>query len=385
MARDIAEDHLNSCAPQTILFTSADNDTYPLWYAQEVENIRPDVRVIVTSLLGTDWMIDQMKTRVNQSDPIPFSWSHDKYVGDNRNYIPYYDKGPVSKDSVMSLQTAMAFMGSDSNRLQSEGGESLNYLPTKNLYLSVDKATVLDNGTVPKADSAEIPSRIAFTFPGNNLLKNDMAELNVAAANHWERPISFTYPPYNLGLENYVEDQGLAYRLTPVKPHDANGVDLKDMYTNLMTKFKFGGGEKPDIYFDENGRRELLSIRGAYISLGGALAASGSRDSALKVLNYGYKMIDPSTLSYGMVSTGNMQDISSLQYANAFYQAGDTKRSLEIANAVIRDCRQQLAYYNSLGDNASNYFQRDQQTASAIIEQMERLVGMINGSGKPLK
>jgi hypothetical protein len=236
---------------------------------------------------------------------------------------------------------------------------------------------------VPEADSADIPSRIPFIFPGNNLLKNDMAELNVAAANHWERPIYFTYPPYNLGLENYVEDQGLAYRLTPVKPHDVNGVDVPDMYTNLMTKFKFGGGEKPDIYFDENGRRELLSIRGAYVSLGAALAASGSRDSALKVLNYGYKMIDPSTLSYGMVSTGNMQDISSLQYANAFYQAGDTKRSLEIANAAIRDCRQQLAYYNSLGDNASNYFQRDQQTASAIIEQMERLVGMINGTPKP--
>ena len=385
LARDIAEDHLNSCAPQAILFTSADNDTYPLWYAQEVENIRPDVRVIVTSLLGTDWMIDQMKSRVNQSDPIPFSWPHDKYVGDNRNYIPYYDKGPFPKDSVMSLQAAMAFMGSDSNRLQSESGESLNYLPTKNLYLSVDKATVLRNGTVPEADSADIPSRIPFVFPGNNLLKNDMAELNVAAANHWERPIYFTYPPYNLGLENYVEDQGLAYRLTPVKPHDANGVDLPDMYTNLMTKFKFGGGEKPDIYFDENGRRELLSIRGAYVSLGTALATSGSRDSALKVLNYGYKMIDPSTLSYGMVSTGNMQDISSLQYANAFYQAGDTKRSLEIANAVMRDCRQQLAYYNSLGDNASNYFQRDQQTASGILAQMEQLVGMINGTGKPLK
>jgi hypothetical protein len=330
-------------------------------------------------------MIDQMKTRVNQSDPIPFSWPHDKYVGDNRNYIPYYDKGPVPKDSVMSLQAAMAFMGSDSNRLQSENGESLNYLPTKNLYLSVDKATVLDNGTVPKADSADIPSRIAFTFPGNNLLKNDMAELNVAAANQWERPIYFTYPPTNLGLENYVEDQGLAYRLTPVKPRDANGVDLTDMYTNLMTKFKFGGGEKPDVYFDENGRRELLSIRGAYVSLGAALAASGRRDSALKVLNYGYQMIDPSTLSYGMVSTGNMQDIYSLQYANAFYQAGDTKRSLEIANAVIRDCRQQLAYYNSLGDNASNYFQRDQQTASGIMAQMEQLVGMINGTGKPLK
>jgi hypothetical protein len=387
LARDIAADHLNSCAPQSILFTSADNDTYPLWYAQEVENVRPDVRVIVTSLLGTDWMIDQMRTRVNQSAPIPFSWTHDKYVGDLRNYIPYYDKGPFPKDSAMSLQAAMAFMASDSNRLQSESGESLNYLPTKNLYLPVDKATVLRNGTVPMADSASIPSRIYFTFPGTNLLKNDMAELNVAAAGNWERPIYFTYPPYNLGLENFSEDQGLAYRLSPVKRDPNSNIDLPGMYTNLMTKFRFGGGEKPNVYFDENGRRELLSIRGAFVTLGSALAQSGKRDSALRVLNYGYKMLDPTTLSYGMVSTGNMQDISALQYATAFFQAGDSKKAMEVANAAMRDCRQQLAYYNSLSENGSAYFQRDQQTASAIVGQLERLVTMINAGGivPPLK
>lgn len=359
LARDIAADHLNSCASQAVLFTSADNDTYPLWYAQEVENIRPDVRVIVTSLLGTDWMIDQMQTKVNQSKPIPFSWPHEKYVGDNRNYIPYYDKGPFPKDSVMSLGDVMAFMGSDSNQLQTQGGESVDYMPTRNWYIPYDG------------------QRINFTFPANTLFKNDMAELNVIAANRWERPICFTYPPYNLGLENFVENEGLAYRLTPERQRDSanGGIDVKNMYTNLMTKFRFGGGEKPNVYFDENGRRELLSIRGAYSQLGSTLALSGRRDSALKVLNYGYKMLDPTTLAYGMVSAGNMQDIASLQYASAFYQAGDRKMATLIANAAMRDCRQQIAYYNSLGDAGAAYFQRDQQTAAAIIHQLEGMLG----------
>lgn len=380
LARDIASDHLNSCPPQTVLFTSADNDTYPLWYAQEVENIRPDVRVIVTSLLGTDWMIDQLKTKVNQSDPIPISWAHDKYVGDNRNYVPYYDQTHFPKDSFMNLNEAMAFMGSDSTRLQTESGESLNYTPTKNFYLPVDKETVLHNGTVAAADSAEIPDRIDFTFPGNILFKNDLAELNIIAADKWERPVAFTFPPYNLGLENFTEDEGLAYRLTPVKAKDANGnIDMDNMYTTLTTKFRSGGGEKPNVYFDENGRRELLSIRQAYARLGAALAISGRRDSALRVLNYGYKMIDPSTLSYGMVSAGNFQDIASLQYANAYYEAGDMKRAAEIANAAILDCKQQLAYYNSLSESAGAAFQRDQQTANGIIQQLE---GMLN-SMKP--
>jgi hypothetical protein len=161
------------------------------------------------------------------------------------------------------------------------------------------------------------------------------------------------------------------------------GIDLKNMYTNLMTKFRFGGGEKPDVYFDENGRRELLSIRGAYSQLGSALALSGRRDSALKVLNYGYKMMDPTTLSYGMVSSQNMQDIASLQYATAFYQAGDMKMATLIANATIRDCQQQLTYYNSLGDAGANYFQRDQQTATAIIRQLEGMLVMMNPGKKP--
>jgi hypothetical protein len=211
------------------------------------------------------------------------------------------------------------------------------------------------------------------------LYKNDLAELNIIAANNWKRPIYFTYPPYNLGLENYVINEGLAYRLTPIRQENRNGgVDANNMYTTLMTKFKFGGGEKPKVYFDENGRRELLSIRGAYTMLGTALASDGKKDSALRVLNYAYKMVDPTTLPYGMVSTGNMEDITSLQYANAYFLAGDKVKATLIANAAIRDCRQQIAYYNSLGEAAGNYFQRDQQTANGIMQQLEGMLKDMN-------
>jgi hypothetical protein len=269
----------------------------------------------------------------------------------------------------------MAFMANDSTRLQTQTGESINYLPTKNLYLPVDRSVVLHNGTVAASDSANIPGRISFVFPGNDIYKNDLAELNIIAANNWKRPIYFTYPPYNIGLENYVVNEGLAYRLTPIRQQDRNGgIDMDHMFTTLLTKFKFGGGEKPGIYFDENGRRELLSIRGSYAMLGAALASDGRRDSALRVLNYGYQMVDPTTLPYGLVSSGNMENITSLQYANAFYLAGDKTKATQIANAAIRDCRQQVAYYNSQGENAGAYFQRDQQTASGILQQLEGLL-----------
>jgi hypothetical protein len=375
LARDAASDYLNSCAPESILYTGGDNDTYPLWYAQEVENIRPDVRVIITSLLGTDWMIDKLKRKVNQSDTIPMSWSHDKYEGDNRNYVPYFSRGGPAKDSFMNLNAAMTFMASDSTRLPTEGGESMNYLPTKNLYLPVDRQTVLKNGTLTPRDSAHMEDRVSFTVPVNGLFKNDLMELNIMAADQWKRPIYFTQP-YGLGLNNYVEDEGLAYRLMPVKHSEGDpseAVNVPVMYDNLMNKFRFGGAEKRDIYFDENGRRILLSIRRAFAVLANALAAMGNRDSALQVLNRGYTMIQPSTLPYGMVSADNMHDITSLQYAFAYFQSGDSLRGQQIADQVIRDCQEQLTYYQSLPEGNEGYFSREQQSAAGIMKQLQEL------------
>jgi Protein of unknown function (DUF2723) len=388
LARDVAADYLNSCAPQAILFTAADNDTYPLWYAQEVENVRPDVRVIVTTLLGTDWMINELKRAVNQSKPIPISWSTDKYLGDSRNYIPISDQGPlkIPKGSYMDLSAAMAFMGSDSTEVETQGGERINYSPTGNFSLPVDRQTVLANGTVPLKDSARIVDTLKFTFPGQNLFKNDLMELNVMAANHWNRPICFSQP-YGLGINSYIQDDGLTYRLEPLHAEPGEQpVDKDVMYRNLMDKFKFGGAEHPNVYFDENGRRTLLTIRNAFSTLAQALVTAGNKDSALKVLNYGYKMIDPTTLPYGYTSEDDRQDIISIQYAYAYFLAGDAAKGNLIADAIIRDCHQQIDYYNSLSDNQAADFRRDLQTAQQIIQQLEGMkTQFVPGAGKGLK
>jgi Protein of unknown function (DUF2723) len=373
LARDAAADYLNSCAPQAILFTGGDNDTYPLWYDQEVENIRPDVRVIVTSLLGTDWMINQLRDKVNQSEPIPMSWSPDKILGDRRNYLPFSDQGGMVKNQSMDLGAAMEFMGSDSNQLETQGGDRINYFNTHNFTIPVDRQAVLASGTVALKDSARILDKVAFSFPGNALLKNDLMQLNIIAANKWKRPIYFTQP-YGLGLNSFIQNDGLAYRLVPLKTEpNTNLVDVDTMYRNLMTRFKFGGAEKPNVYFDENGRRILMSIRSAYATLGEVLAAGGSRDSALKVLNYGYQMVNPTSMPYGMTSADNRHNITSMQYAYAFYMAGDSLKGQQIVDAVIRDCRQQLEYYNALSESQLSDLKQDQQTASQIMSQAEGL------------
>jgi hypothetical protein len=162
--------------------------------------------------------------------------------------------------------------------------------------------------------------------------------------------------------------------LVPLKGSDNSydgNVNVDTMYNNVMTKFKFGGADKPNVYFDENGRRTLLTIRRAFFTLGLALVAEGKKDSALKVLNYGDKMINHTTLPYAMVSgQGSLHNIVGMQYAYAYYMAGDSKKGDEIGDEIIKDCQQQLAYYDSVSSDVQFIYQQEQQTAGGIMKQL---------------
>ena len=198
--------------------------------------------------------------------------------------------------------------------------------------------------------------------------------LNIIAANNWKRPIYFTQPQ-GLGLNNFLQSDGMTYRLVPLKmdPNGSDAVNTKAGYKNEMSNFFFGGAQYPNVYFDENSRRSLMTMRRSFSSAGNVLAITGKRDSAQKVLNYGYKMMVPSSFRYGMVSSGNMQDITSLQYAYSCYLAGDKEKGDRIADDVISDCQQQIEYYNSLSDNEAGYFQKDLQTAEGIIKELQEM------------
>ncbi len=363
MARDLATDYLESCAPNAIVISFGDNDTYPLWYAQEVEGIRRDVRVINSSLLGIDWYINQLRYKINNSDPIDPIWSSDQIEGSNRDIIlaasyiynnnpeliaAYYRKAGVTTPpgQPVDLYTMMKdFAGSDdmSKTERGGGGNTYNIFPTNRVFVPVDSALVRSNGTVNPED--QIVSQLQFDIPKNIIQKNDAAILNIIAANKWKRPIYFTSSRPQLGFDKYLRQDGMAYRLVPVENGNVNQPWVED---KMMNKFVFGGADKPGVYFDEENRRHLNSIRLAYATAASSLAASGKKEAATKMLEKCDKNMLESNFAYGMVSRDQQHNSISLRFLDAAIAAGDTKLAEKVSGSLKKDLEQQMVYYASL-------------------------------------
>ncbi len=348
-ARDLAKNYLESCAPNAIVFTFGDNDTYPLWYAQEVEGIRKDIRVINYSLLGIDWYINQMRYKVNESAPIDVIWSADQIEGGKRDYVRFFEReGITDQKRYVDLYSLMHdFIGSDdpSAQLQMQDGSMMNYLPVKKLSLPVDVAAVRKNGTVEPGDS--VATEIRFDLPKDMLLKNDMAVLNIIAANKWSRPIYFTSPFGELGFGQYLRSEGQAYRLVPVAGQ--NMINSRVSYEVLKNKFAFGSANIPGVYFDEENRRHLVGIRQSYAEAANQLAMEGQTEKAKELLNIADKNLLVENFPYGLVSRQNQHNTISIQFLEAAYKAGDKKLAAKVSASLSKDLNEQLAYYAYIG------------------------------------
>ena len=381
IAPDLATNYLESCAPNAILFTVGDNDTYPLWYAQEVKGIRPDVRVINTSLLGTDWYINQLRYKVNESDVIDVIWNEDQIAGDKRNvtyHIPvsqtdtaYYDLYTMMKDQVGS--------DAENKMYRSQGGELINYFPANRFKVPVDPNVVRNNGTVTATDS--IVSELRFTVPKSYLFKNDAAILNIIAANNWKRPIYFTQP-YQLGFDEFLRQDGLTFRLVPV-PNARGTANVDWMFDKVMNKFKYGGAQKEKVYFDEENRRHMVNIRNAHTILAMNLIAAGRKEDAKKVLQRADQMMKDKNVPYAMASRyGNDHNEKSFYFAVTAFQAGDIELGKRIMEAVKKDAQQQMAFYESLtsGDGAtpSEY---EYQMAKQLVEGIDNALKQYTQAG----
>ena len=289
--RDVAYNYLNSCAPNAILFTSGDNDTFPLWYLQEVEGIRTDVRVVNLTLLSCDWYIDQQKQRINIADPLPIALESEKVRDGKRDFVYIIEKASPP----ITLKEAIAFVGSDSANTKYElsKNEYLDYLPTRNLTLPVDTQLVKLNKTVLPDLPDKIVPQLLIKINKNYLTKSELMVMDILATNKWKRPVYFTTANHDgtLGLDNYLQLEGFAYRLVPVQSKSqgflsAGRVETSIMYDNLMYKFHWGRMNEPGVLIDDQNiqTQRILHTRINFSRLAEQLFQEGKKDSARKVL-----------------------------------------------------------------------------------------------------
>ncbi len=359
-ARDFAHNYLQSCAPNAIIFTNGDNDTFPLWYAQEVEGIRTDVRVCNLSLLNTDWYIDQMKRKAYDSDAVPFSLIHDQYVQGKRDIV--YLMEDKRLQGYTDIKNIMEFVASDDPRtkLGTQTGDQLDFIPTKNIKVPVDSALVVSNGTVRKIDAGKVLKSLDWRINKNYILKSELMILDLIATNNWERPIYFAITVGSdsyLKLEPFFQLEGLAYRLVPIKERSIDGqmgrIASDIMYDNLMNKFKWGNINDSTVYLDENNLRMTMNIRNNFARLANQLIFEGKVDSALDVLDRCMEIMPPNTVPYNVFALG---------LAEAYYKASmnldnetekkkiSTTKANNIVKGIASITEDDLNYYLSIPD-----------------------------------
>jgi len=339
LARDDAKNYLESCAPNAILFCFGDNDTYPLWYAQEVERVRPDIRIINTSLLGIDWYINQLRYKINQSDSVDVIWGPEQIIGDKRQQLQYIQQQGL-KDTYYDLYDVMK------NVIGKQEDPSI--LPVKKFKVPVDSALVRKNGTV-NADDVLTPE-MQFELPEGdvNPTRDQLIILNVIATNQWKRPIYFTSPQVGLGIVPFLRREGLTYRLTPVR--GTSDVNVEPMFQHMMTKFTNGHADVKGVYFDEENRRHLYTIRQSFGDLAKGLIAKGKMEDAKKVVMRADSLIPNINVPYGIPSRIELHNQASYTLMEAAYECGATELGKKIYNELNKDFTQHMEYLAALGD-----------------------------------
>ena len=344
-----AQAYLESCDKNAIMFTIGDNDTFPLWFLQEVEGIRTDVKLVNTSLFATDWYIDQMKRATYDAAPIPSQLKHDQYKYGTLD-VAYSLEHPRFKDSVMTIKNLMRWIASDSDvtYVETENNTKEKFYPTNRIRIPVNKEKVLENGIVAQKDADKIVPYIDITIDDRALFKNRILMLDILANNNWERPIYFTgganADEEYIWLKDYLQLDGLAYKLVPIKTpiegkslFDMGRIDPDKMYANIQ-KWDWRNINDGKIYLDEQTKRNSISMRNSLFRLSEAFEKKGANLKALEVLDLSLEKMPIQDFDHYSLSLG---------YPEAYYRLGDSIKARETSKTLLDLFKEKLIWLST--------------------------------------
>ena len=369
-ARDFAWNYLNSCQPNAILFTNGDNDTFPLWYVQEVEGVRTDVRVVNLSYLGADWYIEQVARKAYDSDAVPFGMSKDLYRTGKRDYIYLIER----IEDYVDLGEAMDFIRSEDKRTKTLGNytDRIDYIPATKFKIPIDSAHIINTGTVRAELAHRIVPEMQWKINKQSLYKNELMVLDMIDNNNWERPVYYSVTVDRnlyLNLHEYFQLQGLAYRVVPIQQPEVRGqlgsIDTDLMFDNMVNKFRWGGVEDATVYLDENIRRMMMNFRNNFGRLANELITQGDTTRARMTLERCMEVMPNERIPFNYFMVPVIE---------AYYRMGET----ELANSYLLTlsdlAEEELRYFLSLGKEHAADLDYDKQVRMHIMQELTRLV-----------
>lgn len=344
---DSAKNFLASCEPNAIIFTGGDNDTFPLWYVQEVEGFRTDVRVIVLSYFNTDWYIAQMMRDAYESKPLPFGLTLDNYKqGGLNDYLPLVERQNIKGGTMNAAQFIKLIKEEHPALAVPTSISSYNSVPAKNFYLPIDSAKVMEMGIIPEQFASRLSDRMTWSMKGRGLEKKDLAILDLIVNNNWERPIYFnntSASSVNFNLKDYMVQEGNAFRLLPIKSQTSGEmfVNTDIMFDNMINNFHWRELDNPTVYYSEDYRNFVLNHRASFNTLIENLLAEGKTEKAREALMKCLEFMPDNVIRY---------DHFSVQQVGYLILVGEEEKAIEMAELISQRSDEMLTYLYTTGN-----------------------------------
>ena len=337
-AVEMARNYLNSVGENGILVTHGDNDTFPLWYAQEVENVRPDVRIANTSLLGTDWHIDQMKYAVNESAPLNLQVGPRQYLYGTNEYIHIYD----TRDSVFLLSDVMRIFRHPEAKLPLSSGKMADYIMSRKFAIPVNKENVIKYGILDKKYEDMIPDHIVLTIPKDKdyITKPELFMLDLLSDYQWDRPINLLSMggDINIGIKEYLMYDGFSYRFVPVKNKtkstDIGFADPEDLYYKMKNVFTWDALKRNDYFVDYQNHYTfcgVLSQRNLFVNVAKEMLKIGDKERAVEILDMCQECVPEENFPLDMIYLGFSNEYMVIDMIENYYKADAPQKALDLA------------------------------------------------------